>query len=277
MRKIASGSHRAMRRGPVGCRQLSLRRHPRSRRLWRGRPRGQCSHGHAPSYCQALFEEVYGHVAIVQPDLLAGAYAVALLVVLVLQLLLDISDVCRHRGTLIYTGATASLRGGANFLNLAMPKFALRAVAQSAAREFQPKGIHVAHVIIDGQKVASEDGISVREMRSQVQMVFQNPDSALNRRHSVRRIIGRAVRRGCAGVALQPRNARAERVAAPAPVSAWARSAASGKPPVANTAIAEANSSLVSATVPSTTSSSPPRPRPPRQDRKHRRASRDRR
>jgi NAD(P)-dependent dehydrogenase (short-subunit alcohol dehydrogenase family) len=55
------------------------------------------------------------------------------------------------RGTILFTGATASLRGGANFVNLASPKFGLRAVAQSMARELGPKGIHVAHVIIDGQ------------------------------------------------------------------------------------------------------------------------------
>jgi NAD(P)-dependent dehydrogenase (short-subunit alcohol dehydrogenase family) len=54
-------------------------------------------------------------------------------------------------GTILFTGATASLRGGAGFANLASPKFALRAVAQSLARELSPKGIHVAHVIIDGQ------------------------------------------------------------------------------------------------------------------------------
>lgn len=54
-------------------------------------------------------------------------------------------------GTLIFTGATASLRGGAMFHNLAVGKFGLRALAQSMAREFQPQGIHVAHVIIDGQ------------------------------------------------------------------------------------------------------------------------------
>ncbi|HTS83847.1 MAG TPA: SDR family NAD(P)-dependent oxidoreductase [Usitatibacter sp.] len=58
-------------------------------------------------------------------------------------------------GTILFTGATASLRGGAGFANLASPKFALRAVAQSMARELGPKGIHVAHVIIDGQ-IASE-------------------------------------------------------------------------------------------------------------------------
>lgn len=55
------------------------------------------------------------------------------------------------KGTLLFTGATASLRGGAGFANLASPKFALRALAQSLARELAPEGIHVAHVIIDGQ------------------------------------------------------------------------------------------------------------------------------
>ena len=54
------------------------------------------------------------------------------------------------QGTILFTGATASLRGGAGFVNLASPKFALRAVAQSLARELGPKGIHVAHIIIDG-------------------------------------------------------------------------------------------------------------------------------
>jgi NAD(P)-dependent dehydrogenase (short-subunit alcohol dehydrogenase family) len=55
------------------------------------------------------------------------------------------------RGTILFTGATASLRGGANFANLAVGKFGLRAVVQSMARELGPKGIHVAHVVIDGQ------------------------------------------------------------------------------------------------------------------------------
>jgi NAD(P)-dependent dehydrogenase (short-subunit alcohol dehydrogenase family) len=55
------------------------------------------------------------------------------------------------RGTILFTGATASLRGGSGFVNLASPKFGLRAVAQSMARELGPKNIHVAHVIVDGQ------------------------------------------------------------------------------------------------------------------------------
>lgn len=55
------------------------------------------------------------------------------------------------RGTILFTGATASLRGGAKFAAFSSAKFALRALAQSMAREFGPKGVHVAHVIIDGQ------------------------------------------------------------------------------------------------------------------------------
>jgi NAD(P)-dependent dehydrogenase (short-subunit alcohol dehydrogenase family) len=57
----------------------------------------------------------------------------------------------KKSGTIIFTGATASLRGSKNFVTLASPKFALRALAQSLAREFSSKGIHVIHVIIDGQ------------------------------------------------------------------------------------------------------------------------------
>lgn len=57
----------------------------------------------------------------------------------------------KGQGTIVFTGATASLRGSARFANLAVPKFGLRALAQSMAREFGPQGIHVAHVIIDGQ------------------------------------------------------------------------------------------------------------------------------
>jgi NAD(P)-dependent dehydrogenase (short-subunit alcohol dehydrogenase family) len=55
------------------------------------------------------------------------------------------------RGTIIFTGATAALRGSARFANLAVPKFGLRALAQTMARELGPKGIHIGHVVIDGQ------------------------------------------------------------------------------------------------------------------------------
>ena len=58
--------------------------------------------------------------------------------------------VTRERGTILFTGATASLRGSANFAAFAGAKHALRALAQSMARELGPKNIHVAHVVVDG-------------------------------------------------------------------------------------------------------------------------------
>jgi NAD(P)-dependent dehydrogenase (short-subunit alcohol dehydrogenase family) len=56
----------------------------------------------------------------------------------------------RQAGTIIFTGATASLRGGAGFSAFAGAKAALRMLAQSMARELGPQNIHVAHVVIDG-------------------------------------------------------------------------------------------------------------------------------
>ena len=56
----------------------------------------------------------------------------------------------RKSGSVIFTGATAGLRGGANFSAFASAKFALRGLSQALAREFGPRGVHVAHVVIDG-------------------------------------------------------------------------------------------------------------------------------
>lgn len=58
--------------------------------------------------------------------------------------------VARGRGTILFTGATAGLRGSANFAAFAGAKHALRALVQSMARELGPKNIHVAHVVVDG-------------------------------------------------------------------------------------------------------------------------------
>lgn len=55
-----------------------------------------------------------------------------------------------RRQTILFTGATASLRGAAGFAAFAGAKHALRALAQSMARELGPQGIHVAHAVIDG-------------------------------------------------------------------------------------------------------------------------------
>lgn len=65
----------------------------------------------------------------------------------------------RGHGNIFFTGATASLRGGVGYAAFASAKFGLRAVAQSAARELGPQGIHVAHLIID----AGVDTAWVRE------------------------------------------------------------------------------------------------------------------
>ena len=56
----------------------------------------------------------------------------------------------RNAGTIIFTGASASLRGNSGFAAFSGGKHALRALAQSMAKELGPKGVHVAHVIIDG-------------------------------------------------------------------------------------------------------------------------------
>jgi len=56
----------------------------------------------------------------------------------------------RGRGSIFFTGATASLRGSNGFCAFAGAKFALRALAQSMARELGPQGLHVAHLVIDG-------------------------------------------------------------------------------------------------------------------------------
>ena len=76
----------------------------------------------------------------------------------------------RGRGTILLTGATASLRGSARFAGLAVGKFGLRALAQSLAREFGSQGIHVAHILIDGQINPPNEG----ETDSDPQMLSPN-------------------------------------------------------------------------------------------------------
>ena len=70
----------------------------------------------------------------------------------------------RGRGTILFTGATASVRGREGFSAFAAAKHGLRAVAQSMARELGPEGIHVAHVVIDG----AVDGVFIRGNRDNV-------------------------------------------------------------------------------------------------------------
>ena len=56
----------------------------------------------------------------------------------------------RERGTILFTGATAGLRGASHFAAFAGAKHGVRALAQSMARELGPRNIHVAHVVVDG-------------------------------------------------------------------------------------------------------------------------------
>lgn len=71
----------------------------------------------------------------------------------------------RGRGSILFTGATASMRGREGFSAFASAKAGLRIMAQSAARELGPKGIHVAHVVVDG----AIDGVFTRSNRDNVE------------------------------------------------------------------------------------------------------------
>ena len=77
------------------------------------------------------------------------------------------------RGTILFTGATASVKGFAQSAGFAMAKFALRGLAQSLARELAPKGIHVVHIVIDGG-IASSYAKSAEERASDR---FLDPDA----------------------------------------------------------------------------------------------------
>lgn len=79
------------------------------------------------------------------------------------------------RGTIIFTGASASLRGRPNYAAFAVAKAGLRALAQAMAREFGPQGLHVAHVIIDGMI----DGERLRT-RAPQRLVEAGPNGTLD-------------------------------------------------------------------------------------------------
>jgi NAD(P)-dependent dehydrogenase (short-subunit alcohol dehydrogenase family) len=74
----------------------------------------------------------------------------------------------RGKGTILFTGATASTRGGAGFSAFAGAKAALRQLAQSLAREIGPKGVHVAHVVVDGMI----DGTFARSIAPDIQTLL---------------------------------------------------------------------------------------------------------
>ncbi len=82
----------------------------------------------------------------------------------------------RRRGTILFTGATASLRGAAGYAAFAGGKHAKRALAQSMARELGPLGIHVAHIVIDG----AIDTAFIRENRPEIYNERKEADGLLD-------------------------------------------------------------------------------------------------
>ncbi|KAJ3067031.1 hypothetical protein HDU98_009745 [Podochytrium sp. JEL0797] len=96
----------------------------------------------------------------------------------------------RKKGTVLFTGATAAMRGGANFAFLAVPAFATKALAESMAREFMPQGIHVAHVVLDGvilsettklwkgPNAVEDEFLHPSEIASQYVMLHNQPKTA---------------------------------------------------------------------------------------------------
>ncbi|KAJ3011970.1 UNVERIFIED_CONTAM: hypothetical protein HDU68_001440 [Siphonaria sp. JEL0065] len=95
----------------------------------------------------------------------------------------------RKKGSVFFTGATASTRGSANFAFVAIPAFATKALAESMAREFMPKGIHVSHLILDGMveskqarasmpQAGPDDLIQPKNVAEQYVMLHNQPKSA---------------------------------------------------------------------------------------------------
>jgi len=92
----------------------------------------------------------YGNFLDLQPEKFTEAWKVSALGAFLSSQQVLRPMVANKKGTIIFTGATASLRGSNKFAAFASSKFAVRGLAQSIAREFGPQGVHVAHVIVDG-------------------------------------------------------------------------------------------------------------------------------
>lgn len=84
----------------------------------------------------------------------------------------------RGRGTILFSGATAALRGSKGFAALAVPKAGLRMVAQSMARELGPRGVHVAHVVIDGHIGARGDRLAPGDIARAYLALHRQPRGA---------------------------------------------------------------------------------------------------
>jgi NAD(P)-dependent dehydrogenase (short-subunit alcohol dehydrogenase family) len=95
-------------------------------------------------------QRVQGPLAELEPSAVERAIAVSAFGAFLVAQQAARQMIPHGRGAILFTGASASVKGFARSAPFAMGKFALRGLAQSAARELGPKGIHVAHFIIDG-------------------------------------------------------------------------------------------------------------------------------
>lgn len=86
----------------------------------------------------------------------------------------------RGRGSIFFTGATASVRGGAGYAAFAAAKAGLRAMTQSMARELGPKGIHVAHLVIDAGVDTAFVRDRIKEARGEAALDSLPPDTLMN-------------------------------------------------------------------------------------------------
>ncbi|CAM4966350.1 unnamed protein product [Rotaria socialis] len=92
----------------------------------------------------------YGGILDLKPEVLQAALNTTVIGALAASQEVLPGMIKNGKGTILFTGATASLRGSAKFAGFAISKFGLRALGQSMARELGPQGIHVAHIVIDG-------------------------------------------------------------------------------------------------------------------------------
>lgn len=84
----------------------------------------------------------------------------------------------RGEGAALFVGATASLRGGANFAAFSSAKFALRGLVQSLSRAYWPRGVHVAHLIIDGLISEAPDGMAPQAIAETMMSLVAQPRCA---------------------------------------------------------------------------------------------------
>lgn len=108
------------------------------------------AHGAPSLVIHNAAELVMGPFLETRPEAFAASWRAGVLSAVHLAQALLPAMVSAGEGTLIFSGATASLRGSAGFSAFSSAKAGLRALSQSLAREYGPKGIHVAHVILDG-------------------------------------------------------------------------------------------------------------------------------